>query len=101
MIAHPSHHREHRFDRYRIRFDEGGVGHGRQAALGDAICNLYQTQGWAVYREFYYNDAGVQIATLAASTQARLRGLAPTRPCLDTAIDALETAKEVSSRPRP
>src|SRR4051812_43764876 len=28
------------------------VGHGRQAALGDAICNLYQTQGWNVYREF-------------------------------------------------
>jgi arginyl-tRNA synthetase len=41
------------------------VGHGRQAALGDAICNLYATQGWDVWREFYYNDAGVQIATLA------------------------------------
>jgi arginyl-tRNA synthetase len=34
------------------------VGHGRQAALGDAICNLYSTQGWDVHREFYYNDAG-------------------------------------------
>ncbi|OYU46538.1 MAG: arginine--tRNA ligase [Burkholderiales bacterium PBB4] len=33
------------------------VGHGRQAALGDAICNLLETQGWDVYREFYYNDA--------------------------------------------
>ena len=53
------------------------VGHARQAALGDAICNLYETQGWQVSREFYYNDAGVQIATLAASVQARLRGLAP------------------------
>ena len=53
------------------------VGHGRQAALGDAICNLFDTQGWQVHREFYYNDAGVQIATLAASTQARLRGLKP------------------------
>lgn len=53
------------------------VGHGRQAALGDAICNLFETQGWAVQREFYYNDAGVQIATLAASTQARLRGHKP------------------------
>src|SRR5438132_11296154 len=41
------------------------VGHARQAALGDAICNLYAAQGWDVYREFYYNDAGVQIATLA------------------------------------
>ena len=53
------------------------VGHGRQAALGDAICNLFQTQGWNVYREFYYNDAGVQIATLAASTQLRARGFKP------------------------
>jgi arginyl-tRNA synthetase len=53
------------------------VGHGRQAALGDAICNLYATQGWDVYREFYYNDAGVQIATLATSTQLRARGLKP------------------------
>jgi arginyl-tRNA synthetase len=53
------------------------VGHGRQAALGDAICNLYQSQGWDVYREFYYNDAGVQIATLANSTQLRARGVKP------------------------
>jgi arginyl-tRNA synthetase len=56
------------------------VGHGRQAALGDAICNLFETQGAAVTREFYYNDAGVQIATLAASVQARLRGLKPGDP---------------------
>jgi arginyl-tRNA synthetase len=53
------------------------VGHGRQAALGDAICNLYATQGWEVYREFYYNDAGVQIATLANSTQLRAKGFKP------------------------
>jgi arginyl-tRNA synthetase len=53
------------------------VGHARQAALGDAICSLFQTQGAAVTREFYYNDAGVQIATLASSTQARLQGLKP------------------------
>ncbi len=53
------------------------VGHGRQAALGDAICNLYVAQGWEVYREFYYNDAGVQIQTLATSTQCRARGLKP------------------------
>nr|MDP2190858.1 arginine--tRNA ligase [Rhodoferax sp.] len=56
------------------------VGHGRQAALGDAICNLYQTQGWEVYREFYYNDAGVQIGTLASSTQLRARGVKPGDP---------------------
>ena len=53
------------------------VGHGRQAALGDAICNLYATQGWDVYREFYYNDAGVQIATLATSVQLRAKGIKP------------------------
>ena len=53
------------------------VGHGRQAALGDAICNLFQTQGWDVWREFYYNDAGVQIQTLANSTQSRAKGLKP------------------------
>ncbi len=53
------------------------VGHGRQAALGDAICNLFVTQGVQVYREFYYNDAGVQIHTLATSTQARAKGVKP------------------------
>jgi arginyl-tRNA synthetase len=53
------------------------VGHGRQGALGDSLCHLLSTQGWQVHREFYYNDAGVQIATLARSVQARLRGLKP------------------------
>jgi arginyl-tRNA synthetase len=53
------------------------VGHGRNAALGDSVCSLLATQGWQVHREFYYNDAGVQIGTLALSTQARLRGLKP------------------------
>ena len=53
------------------------VGHGRQAALGDAMCNLMATQGWQVTREFYYNDAGVQIHNLAISVQARAKGLTP------------------------
>ena len=53
------------------------LGHARQAALGDAVCSLYATQGWHVTREFYYNDAGVQIATLAESVRARLQGLKP------------------------
>ncbi|HUD32115.1 MAG TPA: arginine--tRNA ligase [Variovorax sp.] len=56
------------------------VGHGRQAALGDAICNLMATQGADVWREFYYNDAGVQIQTLAASTRLRLLGFKPGDP---------------------
>ena len=49
------------------------VGHGRQAALGDAISALLEAQGWNVTREFYYNDAGVQIDNLALSVQARAR----------------------------
>ena len=53
------------------------LGHARQAALGDAICSLFQTQGWQVFREFYYNDAGVQIATLAQCTQLRAKGVHP------------------------
>jgi arginyl-tRNA synthetase len=53
------------------------VGHGRQATLGDALANLLGTQGNAVHREFYYNDAGVQIGNLAKSTQLRARGFKP------------------------
>ncbi|KMQ80619.1 Arginyl-tRNA synthetase [Candidatus Burkholderia pumila] len=53
------------------------IGHGRQAALGDALSNLLATQGYAVHREFYYNNAGVQIGNLATSTQLRARGLKP------------------------
>ncbi|MGC7404636.1 arginine--tRNA ligase [Pandoraea pneumonica] len=53
------------------------VGHGRQAALGDTISALLGTQGRPVHREFYYNDAGVQIQTLATSVQARARGFKP------------------------
>ncbi|KMY86601.1 Arginyl-tRNA synthetase [Candidatus Paraburkholderia calva] len=53
------------------------VGHGRQAALGDALSSLLGTQGYNVHREFYYNDAGVQIGNLATSTQLRARGLKP------------------------
>ncbi len=54
------------------------VGHGRQAALGDAIAALLEARGYAVTREFYYNDAGMQIANLALSVQARARQLAGT-----------------------
>jgi arginyl-tRNA synthetase len=49
------------------------VGHGRQAALGDAIATLLEWTGWNVSREFYYNDAGVQIENLAASVRAWLK----------------------------
>jgi arginyl-tRNA synthetase len=51
------------------------VGHGRQAAIGDAIAALLDWTGWRVTREFYYNDAGAQIENLARSVQARVREL--------------------------
>lgn len=53
------------------------VGHTRQAALGDALCNLLAAQGAQVTREFYYNDAGNQIHNLALSVQARAKGITP------------------------
>ena len=52
------------------------VGHGRQAAIGDAIATLLEWTGWKVTREFYYNDAGTQIANLAQSVQARIENAA-------------------------
>ena len=56
------------------------VGHGRQAALGDALASLIEAQGDKVTREFYYNDAGAQIQNLALSVQARKRGVKPGDP---------------------
>lgn len=53
------------------------VGHGRNAVIGDCIARALVANGWNVRREFYYNDAGVQIENLARSTQARARGLKP------------------------
>ena len=52
------------------------VGHGRGAALGDAIASLLEWTGHAVTREFYVNDAGVQIEKLARSLWARVREVA-------------------------
>ena len=56
------------------------VGHARQAALGDAMAELFSANGWLVQREFYYNDAGQQIENLALSVQARARGLGTDDP---------------------
>jgi arginyl-tRNA synthetase len=56
------------------------VGHARQAALGDAIASLLESQGYEVVREYYYNDAGAQIDKLALSVQARARGARPGEP---------------------
>ncbi len=56
------------------------VGHTRQAAIGDVLSNVLQAQGYTVTREFYYNDGGNQIASLALSVQARARGTLPDAP---------------------
>jgi arginyl-tRNA synthetase len=53
------------------------VGHGRAAAIGDCIARVLDANGWAVTREFYYNDAGAQIDNLARSVRARAKGLGP------------------------
>jgi arginyl-tRNA synthetase len=53
------------------------VGHGRNAVIGDCLSRLFDATGWQVKREYYYNDAGVQIANLAISVQARARGITP------------------------
>ena len=53
------------------------VGHGRAAVIGDCIARVLAVNGWQVKREYYYNDAGVQIENLAHSVQARARGLTP------------------------
>jgi arginyl-tRNA synthetase len=47
------------------------IGHGRNAALGDAIANLLEATGWSVTREYYFNDAGRQMETLGRSLLAR------------------------------
>ena len=76
------------------------VGHARQAALGDAICNLLETQGRKVVREFYYNDAGVQIATLARLGRRRgstaWRRATPAGPSLPTTATTSPTSPPTS-----
>ena len=56
------------------------VGHGRGAAVGDCLCNVLHAAGWSVTREFYYNDAGVQIDNLTRSVQLRCKGITPDDP---------------------
>ena len=53
------------------------VGHGRAGAIGDSIARVLDANGWDVAREYYYNDAGVQIDNLARSVQARAQGKGP------------------------
>ena len=51
------------------------IGHGRGAALGDALANLLSATGHQVVREYYINDVGNQILTLGKSLYFRLREL--------------------------
>lgn len=51
------------------------IGHGRGAALGDALANLLAVTGHQVVREYYINDVGNQILTLGKSLYYRLREL--------------------------
>jgi arginyl-tRNA synthetase len=56
------------------------VGHGRGAAVGDCLARLLDANGWTVTREFYYNDAGVQIDNLTHSVHLRCQGITPDDP---------------------
>ncbi len=47
------------------------IGHGRGAAVGNALCNLLISAGYSVQREFYINDAGLQVKLLGESVYAR------------------------------
>lgn len=47
------------------------IGHARNAAVGDTLCNILKAAGYDVTREYYINDAGNQITNLAKSIEAR------------------------------
>lgn len=47
------------------------IGRGRGGVLGDCIANLFETQGYDVTREYYFNDAGRQMQILGQSVQLR------------------------------
>jgi arginyl-tRNA synthetase len=51
------------------------IGHGRNAALGDSLSRVLAKAGWDVQREYYYNDAGTQVANLYHSVWVRYQQL--------------------------
>jgi arginyl-tRNA synthetase len=51
------------------------VGHGRNTVLGDTLANVLAATGWRVTREYYYNDAGLQMRNLGESLKLRVRQL--------------------------
>jgi arginyl-tRNA synthetase len=76
------------------------VGHGRQAALGDAISRLLEHTGWKVSREFYYNDGGGQINNLALSVQAHLQAKGGDAPAIPEGGYHGEYIGEIAARYR-
>jgi arginyl-tRNA synthetase len=56
------------------------IGHGRGAAIGDCLARLFEASGWAVTREFYYNDAGEQINNLTRSVKASCQNISTDNP---------------------
>ena len=74
------------------------MGHGRQAALGDAIATLLEWTGWSVSREFYYNDSGEQIANLGRSVQARIGQLAGREAAIPEGGYHGEYIREIAAR---
>jgi arginyl-tRNA synthetase len=51
------------------------IGHGRGAALGDALSNILKKAGWEVTKEYYINDVGIQMELLGRSTYIRYQQL--------------------------
>ena len=65
------------------------IGHGRGAVVGDSLSRIMAAAGYEVTREYYYNDAGVQMRLLGASLRARyLQALGEDVPSSKTAIRA-------------
>ena len=77
------------------------LGHGRSAALGDTICRVLDFRGYDVVREFYINDAGVQIRMLGESVYARwIQINNPDHPFPENGYHGdyiLDLAKEISA----
>ena len=67
------------------------VGHGRNAVLGDTLANLLERTGYAVTREYYFNDAGRQMRVLGQSVRARYTAIV--RP--ETPTHVLESGEAV------
>jgi arginyl-tRNA synthetase len=51
------------------------VGHGRNTVLGDTLARVLEAAGWQVTREYYYNDAGLQMRNLGETLKLRVRQL--------------------------